>query len=96
MAMVGSGTQGQTNTCPSDWLLIGCIRVADRVPPANACEDRVCGGTFNAEVSTLQKTVQSNLIYREINYKRKSLFFIFKQMFVLFDYTFILMALRRL
>ncbi|XP_055840789.1 uncharacterized protein LOC129908368 [Episyrphus balteatus] len=62
MSMVGSGTtQVQTNTCPNDWLLIGCIRVADRVPPANACEDRVCGGTFNAEVSPDQKTVQTSV-----------------------------------
>lgn len=61
MAMVGSGSQGQSNTCTNDWLLIGCIRAADRVPAASACEDRVCGGTFNAEVSSLQRTVQSEL-----------------------------------
>lgn len=43
----------------SDWLLIGCARVADRLPPSNTCEDRLCGGTFNAEVSSTEKTVIS-------------------------------------
>lgn len=57
MAMVGSGTQGQPNSCPNDWLLIGCMKVADRVPSSGTCEDRVCGGTFNAEVSSVQRTV---------------------------------------
>lgn len=57
--MVGGGTQGIPNSCVSDWLLIGCARVADRLPQSNQCEDRICGGTFNAEVSSMDKTVTS-------------------------------------
>lgn len=57
--MVGGGSQGTPNACVNDWLLIGCARVADRLPPANTCEDRLCGGTFNAEVSTMDKTLTS-------------------------------------
>ncbi|XP_055373573.1 uncharacterized protein LOC129606949 [Condylostylus longicornis] len=60
-SMVGSGTTGQPNSCPNDWLLIGCIKVADRVPQISACEDRVCGGTFNAEISTMPRTVQTSV-----------------------------------
>ncbi|CAD7082808.1 unnamed protein product [Hermetia illucens] len=61
MAMVGSGASGQPNSCPNDWLLIGCMRVADRVPVSTACEDRVCGGTFNAEVSSVSRTVTTTV-----------------------------------
>lgn len=56
---VGGGTQGTPNSCTNDWLLIGCARVADRLPQSNACEDRICGGTFNAEVSSMEKTISS-------------------------------------
>lgn len=57
-SMVGGGTQVTQNTCINDWLLIGCMRSVDRIPPLAACEDRVCGGTFSAEVGTIQRTVQ--------------------------------------
>ncbi|XP_061394015.1 uncharacterized protein LOC133329555 [Musca vetustissima] len=59
--MVGGGTQVTQNACIQDWLLIGCMRSADRIPPQSACEDRVCGGTFSAEVGMVQKTVQSSV-----------------------------------
>lgn len=39
--------------------MIGCARVADRLPQTTTCEDRICGGTFNAEVSSVEKTVTS-------------------------------------
>lgn len=55
----GSGAAVPTGSgCISDWLLIGCIRSADRIPPLPNCEDRVCGGTFSAEAGMLAKTVQ--------------------------------------
>lgn len=57
-SMVGSGTRVTENSCIQDWLLIGCMRSADRIPPLSACEDRVCGGTFNAEVGLTQKIIQ--------------------------------------
>ncbi|XP_011179810.1 uncharacterized protein LOC105210499 [Zeugodacus cucurbitae] len=60
-SMVGGGTQVTQNTCINDWLLIGCMRSVDRIPPLAACEDRVCGGTFSAEVGTIQRTVQSSV-----------------------------------
>ncbi|TMW47765.1 hypothetical protein DOY81_007150 [Sarcophaga bullata] len=37
--MVGGGTQVTQNACINDWLLIGCMRSADRIPPLSACED---------------------------------------------------------
>lgn len=58
-AMVGGGTQGAPNACVNDWLMIGCARIADRLPQSSTCEDRICGGTFNAEVSAVEKTVTS-------------------------------------
>lgn len=58
-AMVGGGTQGAPNACVNDWLMIGCARVADRLPQTTTCEDRICGGTFNAEVSSVEKTLTS-------------------------------------
>lgn len=61
-SMVGSGTQGTPNSCTNDWLLIGCAKVTDRTPIPNTCEDRICGGTFNAEVSTVDRTVQSKFL----------------------------------
>lgn len=61
MAMVGGGAQGTPNSCANDWLLIGCARVADRLPVSPTCEDRICGGTFNAEVSSVERTVSSNI-----------------------------------
>lgn len=58
-AMVGSGTQGTPNSCINDWLMIGCARIADRLPPSMTCEDRMCGGAFNAEISPMDKTLVS-------------------------------------
>lgn len=57
--MVGGGTQGGANTCSTDWLLIGCAKVADKVPVAMTCEDRICGTYFSAETGTTRKTVTS-------------------------------------
>uniref|UniRef100_A0A1B0ANQ9 CUB domain-containing protein n=1 Tax=Glossina palpalis gambiensis TaxID=67801 RepID=A0A1B0ANQ9_9MUSC len=57
--MVGGGTQMIEDACIQDWLLVGCMRSADRIPPISACEDRVCGGIFSAEVGMVQKTVQT-------------------------------------
>lgn len=61
VSMVGSGSQeGVPNVCKNDWLLIGCARVADKYPQAEICEDRLCGGTFNAEANSMDdKTVIS-------------------------------------
>lgn len=53
-SMVGSGAQGTPNACRNDWLLIGCARVADKYPQSDVCEDRLCGGSFNAEVSMME------------------------------------------
>jgi hypothetical protein len=61
MAMVGGGTTGQPNSCPNDWLMIPCAKVADRNPPVMQCEDKICGGTFNAEVSSVERTVSSSI-----------------------------------
>lgn len=60
-AMVSGGTQGQPNSCPADWLMIPCAKVADRQPIATVCEDKLCGGTFNAEISSIERTVMSNI-----------------------------------
>lgn len=59
--MVGSGSGNAPNSCPNDWLLIGCARVADILPVSQTCEDRVCGGTFNAVISNIERTVVSNI-----------------------------------
>lgn len=63
-AMVGSGTQNIPNSCPNDYIMIGCARVADRQPFTNQCEDRICGGTFNAEISSTERTVSSMYLKR--------------------------------
>lgn len=60
-AVVGGATQGGANTCSTDWLLIGCAKVADKVPVSMTCEDRICGTYFSAEAGTTQKTVTSML-----------------------------------
>lgn len=41
--------------------MVPCAKVADRNPPIQACEDKICGGTFNAEVSSIERTVSSNV-----------------------------------
>lgn len=82
-AMVGGGTQGTPNSCINDWLLIGCARVADRLPQSNTCEDRICGGTFNAEVSSMSKTVTSKSLYKYFQKKIQIIFFRFLCNFLL-------------
>lgn len=60
--MVGVGGQGSssTNACGNDWLLFGCVKVASRPQSSSvACEDRICGGTFNAEVGLNPMPVSS-------------------------------------
>lgn len=60
-AMVGS--VGTANNCPADYVIIPCASNVGRVstvgPP---CVDRLCGGTFGAEVSLIPATVMSKLI----------------------------------
>ncbi|XP_314314.2 uncharacterized protein LOC1275085 [Anopheles gambiae] len=60
-AMVGGGTQGSPNSCTNDWLMVPCAKIADRLPMASTCEDKICGGTFNAEVSSVERTVVSTI-----------------------------------
>lgn len=57
MSMVGGGSGG--NGCNNDWVMIGCARVADKMQTNAVCEDRICGGIFNAEVNTMERTVTS-------------------------------------
>jgi len=73
--MVGGGGSmpPNPNGCVSDWLLIGCIRSADRIPPLPGCEDRVCGGTFSAEAGMLAKTVQCKYKVKFIPLRRPNL-----------------------
>lgn len=59
MSMVGGGSGGSQNGCNNDWVMIGCARVADKMQTNAACEDRICGGIFNAEVNTMERTVTS-------------------------------------
>jgi len=60
-ALIGGGALGQPNSCPADWLMIPCAKVADRQPISTTCEDKICGGTFNAEISSIQRTVFSTI-----------------------------------
>lgn len=62
-SVVGSAGQGGPNTCSADWLLIGCSRIADKVPASMTCEDRICGTYFSAESGTTQRTVTSKWFY---------------------------------
>lgn len=59
MSMVGGGSSSSPNACNNDWILIGCARVADKMSPNGMCEDRICGGIFNAEINTMERTVIS-------------------------------------
>ncbi|KAL1117066.1 hypothetical protein AAG570_004394 [Ranatra chinensis] len=49
------------NACTGDWVIIPCASNVGRVlgPGAPPCVDRICGGTFNSEVSTSETTVYS-------------------------------------
>jgi hypothetical protein len=60
-SMVGSGTQGQPNACPNDWLMVPCAKIADRLPQSSTCTDKICGGLFNAEVNSIERTVASTI-----------------------------------
>lgn len=57
--MVGGGSTAMQSACNNDWVMIGCARVADKMQTNSACEDRICGGVFNAEVNTMERTVIS-------------------------------------
>lgn len=61
MAMVGGGASGSANGCNNDWVMIGCAKVADKMQTNAGCEDRICGGLFNAEMSNAERTVTSKL-----------------------------------
>lgn len=58
-SMVGStGPQ----SCNMDWLIIPCASNVGRVNNGQSqCVDRICGGTFNSEVSTIPSTVYSTV-----------------------------------
>lgn len=57
----GSGS----NACNADWLIIPCASNVGRVNAgtAAACVDRLCGGTFNTEVSVTPATIYSEYTY---------------------------------
>lgn len=59
--MIGSGAG--PNNCANDWLLVPCATNVGRIQPAQAlCTDRICGGTFSAELSMQAATVMSKII----------------------------------
>ncbi|XP_014249299.1 uncharacterized protein LOC106666516 [Cimex lectularius] len=48
--------------CSGDWVIIPCAMNVGRSPSSPpVCVDRICGGTFNSEVSTTQATVYSTV-----------------------------------
>ncbi|KAJ9583664.1 hypothetical protein L9F63_021994, partial [Diploptera punctata] len=68
---LSGNTQGQTavssstgtlgpNSCNADWLIIPCATNVGRTG-LPACIDRICGGTFNTEISTTPSTVISTV-----------------------------------
>ncbi|KAK6629389.1 hypothetical protein RUM43_003206 [Polyplax serrata] len=55
------GTAGP-QSCNSDWLIIPCASNVDRIKEIPyTCVDRICGGTFNSEVSLNPSTVYSTV-----------------------------------
>ncbi|KAM3969070.1 uncharacterized protein ACR2FA_003721 [Aphomia sociella] len=59
-AMIGSGAG--PNNCANDWLLVPCAANVGRIQPAQAlCTDRICGGTFSADLSMQPSTVLSTV-----------------------------------
>ncbi|XP_028170488.1 uncharacterized protein LOC114360114 [Ostrinia furnacalis] len=59
-AMIGSGAG--PNNCANDWLLVPCAANVGRIQPAQAlCTDRICGGTFSADLSMTASTVLSTV-----------------------------------
>ena len=66
---LSGNTQGQTavssstgtlggSSCSADWIIIPCATNVGRTGLAT-CVDRICGGTFNTEISTTPATVIS-------------------------------------
>jgi len=53
----GTGTLGG-NACNADWLIIPCASNIGRTG-LPTCVDRICGGTFNTEISTTPATIIS-------------------------------------
>ncbi|XP_050684030.1 uncharacterized protein LOC126978945 [Leptidea sinapis] len=59
-SMIGSGAG--PNNCAYDWLLVPCAANVGRIQPAQAlCTDRICGGTFSADLSMQPATVLSTV-----------------------------------
>lgn len=59
--MIGSGAG--PNNCANDWLLVPCAANVGRIQPAQAlCTDRICGGTFSADLSMQSSSVLSMYI----------------------------------
>ncbi|KAG6444635.1 hypothetical protein O3G_MSEX003479 [Manduca sexta] len=59
-SMIGSGAG--PNNCANDWLLVPCAANVGRIQPAQAlCTDRICGGTFSADLSMQSTTVLSTV-----------------------------------
>ncbi|PNF30477.1 hypothetical protein B7P43_G12146, partial [Cryptotermes secundus] len=54
-----TGTLGP-NSCNEDWLIIPCTTNTGRTE-LTTCVDRICGGTFNTEISTTPATVISTV-----------------------------------
>ncbi|XP_023710755.1 uncharacterized protein LOC111866229 [Cryptotermes secundus] len=54
-----TGTLGP-NSCNTDWIIIPCATNVGRTG-LPACIDRICGGTFNTEISTTPTTVISTV-----------------------------------
>ena len=56
------------NACNADWLIIPCASNVGRVNTgtASTCVDRICGGTFNSEVSVTPATVYSKYLFTSL------------------------------
>jgi hypothetical protein len=54
------------NSCNGDWLIIPCATNIGRTG-LPTCIDRICGGTFNTEVSTTPATVISKDVAHRTN-----------------------------
>lgn len=65
-AMIGSGAG--PNNCANDWLLVPCAANVGRLQPAQAlCTDRICGGTFSADLSMQSSSVLSEYLKTALN-----------------------------
>lgn len=64
--MIGSGAG--PNNCANDWLLVPCAANVGRLQPAQAlCTDRICGGTFSADLSMQSSSVLSEYLETALN-----------------------------